>query len=1525
MRAAAARPESGGVGRGLGVRPPTGVGGVYDRLVPELVRRGFLPPEALGGAGVSAWRWLQTLSPTGRELTGSGVVYDNWRRVNSWVSELAGSGLGLGTLVLTHPDGSELAIDGGMPAGPELADVVGRRVAEVADSLVGGDGPSEVLVDAVAAMVRADEVLRRSALGPPGAAGWVGRSGLVEVLVRGREALDGAVGTGAGPGPGPGDEVRNWLEGLHSRARADSRNAWAGAVASGLGDGEALAATRAAYRAVVAGEVRLRQLVQAGVLAELATGRLAAVSVREAEEARDAKASAWARVGVLASEARAASAPGGVAGPAGEVSAAPSDWPSVALRYAETKLDVVFDGAFADFLVEAERVHEVVEALGLMRSLEVVSERLRATAPAPALEPVLTATQRAQREAALDATAQWAAIVEVFGPVRGELRRAADNGSYVPAVSTKMRELYERAAAAARSMPDAERQRAEYIRVVRQEIPAVLSGDLLRVWLMAKWLLDQAEKMTPDLRWRGWQTLEQTRQRLADERARRRWWTPGKGHGFGFGTPKSLTGVDETYNGLVPVLVGRGFLPVQALGGKGVSPWQRLQGLSPTGVELNQPGVEYANWRLVVDLVSESTLLGRSDDAGGSGVPLTLTHPDGSLEMISVSVGVHGPGRFVRDDDMMPINTFQGLDEVRVRRTTAGTSDRAPLEGGVVLDPGGEGPRVDGVSTGFFGGRLSGWRKVRRAGEKVSSNVITYTRATGRTSLYDLPVRLQWEVGVGSWNLVTGQVAGRAQVWQPSSMADGLAETPLPDLDVSDEGTASPLTGLTMRAPVTTSGLDELQYAAAEVFPKAGQARRWHKRLVGLLPAVAQWFVRTVWRGLTKRWVSQAVAARSAVARPHPGRPGLRPVREALTTLWYKTNLPRILSSGSSLSIGGEPAMVVARPVGRPQVVKEVKVYSEHTLESQAGRETEDDTGKVRGWGGTTGYQPGLVEQAVALWQRLTGLGGSVGQGRTEGSYRTLTDTTEMYLVRTAVDNTLTYGSGDPVTRRGEVFVLVSKKDLLAHPDRAGFDDPRGVLKKEPARAPAPPVPARTAPRSLRDGHLWSTATFETIGKSPMHDALAADADKLGGQRLRVQVLPLLTGVGAFLPSLPEADRARTVKAGGKKWEFVLGAKTDGDPVYVQDLDAAGLKMYTRSNDFTNTKDRQSTADTVGVAGGVQPGAEVLVTVNASHTQTVITEDGQEIVYNMLTMDGVRPKGVAEFSQPISYTYRLRRVYSWYNVVGRAFDWMWAGGLVADTGRRSGFTETRRLFVPQEGSPTRVAEPEVAKPPQEGSPTRVADHEVAKPPDPAWKGVRLTNELPQYRAVQGVSRIEDIDSAVRRTGRFRSLPRGTVKPSLRALDHESLIARFPRILASGGRFSYITTAAGEIKVRGGVDVAAEIGEPHHIYRVNTAELEHYDHITEGVSEGQLRGIRRAWDWVVALFFPLEWTATWWAGPRFAGGSGVADTRGQSVNRSTEHRSWLRQMVPVYSVYAPVTFTLTLSDTWWSRLRAGGRN
>ena len=146
-----------------------------------------------------------------------------------------------------------------------------------------------------------------------------------------------------------------------------------------------------------------------------------------------------------------------------------------------------------------------------------------------------------------------------------------------------------------------------------------------------------------------------------------RWWSPGSGYGLTMDYVERLGGVAELYDQIVPFLVGRGYLPAQAMpaAGEGEGPgsaWALLQSFAGpsattqqrTGAVLNQAGQEYANWRLLVGTLSEDWLITRGDDVfagedGQPGVVMSFVRPQtsprsGGRSVLSQTLAP-GPGK----------------------------------------------------------------------------------------------------------------------------------------------------------------------------------------------------------------------------------------------------------------------------------------------------------------------------------------------------------------------------------------------------------------------------------------------------------------------------------------------------------------------------------------------------------------------------------------------------------------------------------------------------------------------------------------------------------------------------------------------------------------------------------------------------------------------------------------------------------------------------------------------------------------
>ena len=292
------------------------------------------------------------------------------------------------------------------------------------------------------------------------------------------------------------------------------------------------------------------------------------------------------------------------------------------------------------------------------------------------------------------------------------------------------------------------------------------------------------------------------------------------------------------------------------------------------------------------------------------------------------------------------------------------------------------------------------------------------------------------------------------------------------------------------------------------------------------------------------------------------------------------------------------------------------------------------------------------------------------GKGRTEGLYRNTTGTADMYVVRTKVINRLRVGEGEYVETFGQVTLLLDKAQVLAR-DRSQFDF---YLPTPPTTAPdsttTPAVPdaaaagvGRRAPQSLQDGRLWGGVWPETIGTGDpvdgLHARLSDAARELGGADLQDQVLSVLTGLSVRLPELSDGGKTYPVTAGGHKYELTLTAAPVGGPRHVAggDKPADVLKMYGRANDSSVEKRRELSTQTAVASWGKGLSKSLYVVWSGLFSHTRADKHQDLVGFNLLSMDGERPTGVAKFEQDIEFTFTLRRVPGRLNLPGRVRNW----------------------------------------------------------------------------------------------------------------------------------------------------------------------------------------------------------------------------------------------------------------------------
>ncbi|MDT5025671.1 MAG: hypothetical protein QOE61_2097, partial [Micromonosporaceae bacterium] len=709
----------------------------------------------------------------------------------------------------------------------------------------------------------------------------------------------------------------------------------------------------------------------------------------------------------------------------------------------------------------------------------------------------------------------------------------------------------------------------------------------------------------------------------------RSWWAPtadGR-HGLGYGTPAGVTGFSALYDSLVTYLIAERMLPSEAAGPEGVTPWEHLQGLDRTGKDLNRPGVEHVNWRRLVDRVSDRVLTRRIDDltsgtAEQPGLTMVFTNAQGHSVTIGLSGVVSGTGEHRASDDLWTLNSFSGQDGAATRRTSARTRDRTH-DGSLVGDNGDRELYHDAVPLGDAGSVTWSRRRGSRSGESVSGNAQSAAAMEERSSLFEVPMRLHWfsfgedsrsakaSSGQGSAGAPKNGFAGSVRVWQADSYAEAMGDhQPLPRLDRSS--TASPLVGLTPRAAVSVSGL---------------------------------------------------AALRAKMLRVVKGRLRVADVVDGFSATHYKANQMNGLQGGVAVLTGMERSMLQIEPHGRPQILKRVRAYNDYTLESQTGDMRDSDEVRTRTWRNVLGYRVGLPSEAGgALIGGGKGDGSSTSGDRTAGSYRAWTGMNDLYVVRTAVRNRVTFEDGKDVIEDGEILLMLATRDVHTGRELDLYDDPFNLLGS--SAADASPETWRKPPQSVRDGRPWTGVFLDTIGKSPLQLAVGEAGLRMGGPKLRVRLLQQLVGLMAHQSQLTDDGKAWEVRANGKTYQLWVQAELLDEADFVGEAARDRLKLYTRRNNSSTRQRSRLRMSTFGASGSKSTvpdndssaaqvmretakavvDDDVAAPVSLALTGTVTNYDATGAAGNMLTMTGERPQGAAQFNQPVKFSFRLSRV-----------------------------------------------------------------------------------------------------------------------------------------------------------------------------------------------------------------------------------------------------------------------------------------
>ncbi len=946
--------------------------------------------------------------------------------------------------------------------------------------------------------------------------------------------------------------------------------------------------------------------------------------------------------------------------------------------------------------------------------------------------------------------------------------------------------------------------------------------------------------------------------------AARRWWTarPGGDQGIGLGVVDSVSrkGIAGVYDRLVPALVRRGYLPADALGLRGQTPWQHLQALPRSGVGLNRPGVSFTNWRSVVDQLSEAQLRRRVDDlmsaeAGQPGIVMTLVDPAlpagaaaRRVLMVGLGVSVDGPGTFLRTENLHPANGWFGTQEVRLGRRVGRVREASVS---VIATAGERLGHAVPVGEAEITKRSHSARTATRIAAATSMSVISIL---GDASLFRLPVTLTATIHDGA-RPTEVRVQTTMRVWQPTAMTDSA------DAAAPSRSTApSPSRSTIAPSPVSRSA----------PLPAGAGAPGPAPRTPSPLAAVAMH---------APVEVSGVGTLRAALVR-HTGA-DQRDVWEGLTALAYKANLGAILSSGHPVALGTVRAMLHAEPVGRPTIVRQATAYIAAMRESDTG--TALEVGDLAEKGGLLQVTAPVFHDAGVAAARDSGGGHETSTGRTAGTTRVVTTpSTDVYLVRTAVRNTVRLSSGRAVSSDGELVVAVPGSSVRSW-DRHAFDDPHQLLGPD---APAAPGPPREPPLSLRDGRLWSGVWLEPLGRNQLHDVVTRDALALGGDDLRVQVVPLLSGVTAWLTELDDGGRTWQVRSGGHVYELTLTARAAGTARHVEDHEGGHLKLRSRYGEHQHggVTSRRTTAVTAHLGSGLDPTHDGGThDPSASWAGGDLTEsravDARHLAGSASTqLVGERPVHITQFTQPVEFSYRLRRAPGRFDSIS---------AVVRGAGSRTGTVVLELpVFVPLSGS-TQVAVPEPG-------------HQVS-----------IRSVLPDNAVVLGLHGAAAIAAVagVKQTGRTGWNSRS---PASSGLNPSSLAASLGAMLSEKGAvFTEVGPVGAAVEIPGGVAVRARFGTLRHIYGVGTSEIEDFGFMerTNGRTRGET-GRRESSvhsNPRVTLVPHLGLTV----GLHLGAGIEQTVTEDATTGRADEYVSGLRHRGSTFHLYLPVIFSVAV--------------
>ncbi|NYH41996.1 hypothetical protein HNR22_001723 [Micromonospora jinlongensis] len=969
-----------------------------------------------------------------------------------------------------------------------------------------------------------------------------------------------------------------------------------------------------------------------------------------------------------------------------------------------------------------------------------------------------------------------------------------------------------------------------------------------------------------------------------------KWWTPGADWGPTMDYVKNLGGVAELYNQIATRMATEGYLPKAAAGVGSTTPWDALQGLPVTGADVNKPGVEYANWQLLLSKLSERSLRAGVDnvlniDPAQPGVAWVFSHPKHPVSpahvlTIGLSAETTGGTTFVAESDKQVQYGHTSIDTMTAKRAK-----------GKVKELSGYGGVGGNEASSFWQGQVGAqrsWTNKKKAGDTQSTALTSDTDGQKMSSpIFEVDIRWTWvalrnETPVGP----PGTVDATATILQPNALNDVASSTTAPPLQFVPPADRSPAQIRIDSDPPEHFGTNpQLRSVLTEIGASVyttlgvrgvGQLQEKLIQNVRGLPAVA------VWNGLNR-------AA-------------------------YRSNLIRALAAAATLPVGNQLVGLSVRPVGRPEIVKVWFPYTQQLLESQVGREEGAEELGEKGFLG--GAYLGK-ESASAAGNELALGGGTVttstGQGtgsvavQTVGSYRGLYQDQKMAVVRTVVVNRAEVG--DVVVQTfGEVMLNVLLSDVIAN--RNAFDG--AALLDEHLVDSSPDTPPKPSPAlalitdlrppvSLQHGLSWAvmwpmlygtaspeaTTSNQPTGFGKLSESLAAAAEEFQAPGLVAQLRALPSWLSPYMAKMRDGGALWRFKADGRMFEVSMSAELVG-PAWGSRPGGNGIKVYERGNAYRDASRRFTTMLAVGggatgtgrpdsLDGGFASGSLV-------GGRTRGEEQSDTRGSNLLFMNGLRANKLTDFNQMVQFHVTIN-----------------------ETTPLSAKKQLKKTFGSQNlghrSSKITVVEEHVLSVPTEGT------MPLGAPRPTITFGLRRT--LPPKVLIEGVLGVKKIHEAVASAGMGKAVDGPTADGHL---NFETMRTSLGEMLSEqGARFTAVSIPGAVLNPGpGGLRVKARFSDVLQLYYMEKAEKEKYDHGTDLVADTDVSTRKEHGAFTVAATGPVAPGQS--LGAQVSGGFQRSRASGIDHTAWIEHRAWLREDSSVFFVFALLEYEVTVPGT-----------